>query len=103
MFEVQGQHRAPVRRTFLAGRTAGDAVTQERQETRELLAKHGRVMALCALRGSRSSTFGDYMVMRGAMLAGGVHRLRKRSRRDSLELAGGSGIAGASCRGVAES
>jgi len=83
MFEVETRRArsAPIQRSFLAGRTAGEVVTIERQEVRELLAKHGRVHALCALRGSRSSTFSDFMMMRGAMLAGGVHRVRKNSGR----------------------
>ena len=78
---TERRRKAEPQRSFLAGRTAGDVVTLERQETRELLAKHGRVFALCALRGSRSGTFADYMMMRGAMLAGGVHRVRQNSGR----------------------
>jgi hypothetical protein len=65
-----------VERSFLAGRDSGQAVADDRKETLELLAAHGRIGAFCALANGRSSGFSDFIKMRGALLAGGLHRVR---------------------------
>lgn len=68
-------------RSFLAGRDPGKAVADDRRETFELLAKHGRLSASMALANARNAGFHDYFTMRGAMLAGGLHALRRRGAR----------------------
>ena len=68
-------------RSFLAGRTMGEAVCDERRATVGLLKDHGLASAIRATAGSNS--FEDYYRMRGALLAGGLHRVR---------LNGGRGI-----------
>jgi hypothetical protein len=65
-----------VRRSFLLGRNAGSAVADERRLTFELLAQHERVVAALTLTHSARSAFNDYLKMRSAMLAGGLHRVR---------------------------
>jgi hypothetical protein len=70
-----------VRRSFLLGRTADEAIADEKRETLDLLAQHDLFYAAFAL--ARNGAFHDYFMMRGAMLAGGLHRVR---------LTGGRGI-----------
>jgi hypothetical protein len=68
-----------INRSFLGGRSMGEAVIEARQEVSLLLAQrrlHGAVVAT-----NRSSSFNDFMSMRGAMLAGGVHCVRLRGGR----------------------
>jgi hypothetical protein len=69
----------PVKRSFLGGRSMGEAVIEAREEVSLLLAQrklHGAVVAT-----NRSSSFQDFMTMRGAMLAGGLHCVRLRGGR----------------------
>lgn len=73
-----------VRRSFLGGRTMGDAVEDERRETIATLQAHGLEFAAFSMGGQRSSSFDDFMKTRGALLAGGLHRVR---------LKGGRGLA----------
>lgn len=72
-----------IRRSFLRGRDAGQAVTQAQRETLVVLEEHNRVRAAIALTAGTPAAFFDFMAMRGAMLAGGLHRVR---------LDGGRGI-----------
>lgn len=68
-----------IKRSFLGGRSMGDAVKEAREEVSLLLAQQrlfGAVMAT-----SHSSSFNDFMKMRGAMLAGGLHCVRLRGGR----------------------
>lgn len=65
---------AVLNRSFLRGRTMGDAVIEERTETALLLRKHRLYQAASAL--VASANFGEYMQVRSAMLAGGFHRVR---------------------------
>jgi hypothetical protein len=70
-----------IRRSFLGGRSMGDAVVQEREETVSMLVAHGFKYAPLAMRRAQSWT--DFERARGMMLAGGLHRVR---------LTGGRGI-----------
>lgn len=65
-----------VHRSFLLGATAGEAVTQERNATADLLAKHKRYAAEIALVEGGKYAFADFFTMRSLMLAGGLHRVR---------------------------
>lgn len=73
------------RRGFLAGRSEGEAVMQERQETRELLAGAGLLSAYQALDQGRSSSARDYDAIVNAMKAGGIRRLRTSAVGDTAE------------------
>ena len=68
-----------IKRSFLGGRSMGDAVKAARDETRLLLIQQKLYMAAAAAHQSRS--FNDFMKMRGAMLAWGLHCVRLRGGR----------------------
>lgn len=68
-------------RSFLAGRTMGEAVFGERQQTATLLGSHGRWQAAHALTAAGNRPFFEFMQMRERMLAGGYHRTRLRCGR----------------------
>jgi hypothetical protein len=72
-----------IRRSFLLGRDAGEAVTEAQRETLVVLVEHDLKKAALALTAGTPTAFFDFMTMRGAMLAGGLHRVR---------LNGGRGI-----------
>lgn len=59
---------AILQRSFLAGRTMGQAVHDERQSTRILLASHGRYMAMHALQVASERTFFEFITMRKRIL-----------------------------------
>lgn len=63
-----------VHRSFLLGRSMGEAVKEERDDATLLLAK--RRLYCASLATHRSESYHDFMAMRGAMLAGGFHRVR---------------------------
>lgn len=66
-------------RSFLLGRDSGQAAVAERQEAVALLHRHDLQFAARAT--AHSSTFNDFMTMRGAMLAGGFHLVRTKGGR----------------------
>lgn len=70
-----------VRRSFLAGRMMGEVVEDERRESIATLQQHGLEFAAFAMGERRSSSFQDFMRTRGAMLAGGIHRVRLKGGR----------------------
>lgn len=72
----------PIARSFLRGRTAGDAVALERLETRLVLVRFKRWIAAEAILDKRCCAFKEFMEMRSAMLAGGLHRVRLRGGRN---------------------
>lgn len=74
-----------VTRSFLLGRAAGDAVSQEQRETLDLLAEHDLFVSGLALARGTAAAYNDFMIMRSWMRAGGQHRVR---------LYGGRGIDG---------
>jgi hypothetical protein len=53
-----------------------DSIEQARRDAADDLAAHSRLAAGIALERSAVSAFTDFMAMRGAMLAGGLHRVR---------------------------
>lgn len=65
-------------RSFLLGRSMGDAVLAERREALDTLASHDLFYAARALTdpANARAAFNDWMKMRGVMLAGGLHRVR---------------------------
>ena len=63
-----------LRRSFLLGRTMGDAVVQEREETVSMLIVRGFVHAPAATR--QPGSFSDFIRMRSLMYAGGFHCVR---------------------------
>ncbi len=63
-------------RSFLAGRTMGEAVFCERQTTAVMLGSHGRWQASHALTAAGNRPFWEFIEMRNRMLAGGFHRVR---------------------------
>lgn len=65
-----------VKRSFLGGRTMGEAVHAEREETKVVLGSHGRWNASHALTAAGNRPFFEFMQMRARMLAGGFHRVR---------------------------
>jgi hypothetical protein len=68
-----------VQRSFLLGRSMGDAVMQEREETVSMLI--GRGLHTAALATRTSGSFGDFFKMRGFFLAGGLRVVRVRGGR----------------------
>ncbi len=70
-----------VRRSFLLGRTPGDAVCAEQRDTLDRLAEHDRIAAGVALARGARSAYNDFMNMRSLMLAGGLHCVRLRGGR----------------------
>ena len=70
--KINGADKLP--RSFLLGRSPGEAVETERGETIRLLLEHHRPQAAHAT--SHSSSFKDYMLMRERMYAGGIHAVR---------------------------
>lgn len=70
--------------SFLGGRDAGQAVDEERELVTLTLIKSGLVQAAQASSAtkSQSANFWDFYKMRGAMLAGGLHRVRLRGGRN---------------------
>lgn len=74
-----------IRRSFLLGRSAGDAVTQEQKDTLDMLDKHDLLVSGVALAYGTHVAYSDFMQMRSWLRAGGLHRVR---------LYGGRGIDG---------
>jgi hypothetical protein len=66
-----------------AAQTRRDAIEQARLDALNDLVAHERFVAGLALAQGAVSSFNDFFKMRGAMLAGGLHRVR---------LTGGRGI-----------
>lgn len=48
----------------------------DRRELVELLARHGRITSIAAINRGQGAPYSDFMKMRGALLAGGLHRVR---------------------------
>ena len=65
-----------LQRSFLLGRTAGEAVCEERRATLELLAQHGRLAAQLALQKGASTARHEYETARSVLYAGGFRLLR---------------------------
>lgn len=85
---MQSQHeRLAFHMKTLDAATASrfDAVAKARRETLKDLAAHDRFVAGFALARGAWPAYNDFMTMRGAILAGGLHRVR---------LTGGRGIDG---------
>lgn len=70
---------ATLQRSFLRGRDAGAVVVAERTIVADILDGQGLKQAAAATR--KANSFNDFMTMRGAMLAGGLHRVRLRGGR----------------------
>lgn len=66
-------------RSFLLGRSMGDAVQEERELVVSQLITLGLTAAADATR--KTCSFHDFFTMRGAMLAGGLHAVRLRGGR----------------------
>jgi hypothetical protein len=63
-------------RSFLLGRTSGQAVVEERRQTLDLLAEHGRLAAGLALSRGASVARREFEAMRSWLYAGGMHCVR---------------------------
>jgi hypothetical protein len=63
-----------IKRSFLGGRTMGEAVCTERTETALMLKERGLRKAAAAT--VTASSFGEFFKMTGTMRAGGYHRVR---------------------------
>lgn len=71
--------RAEPVRSFLEGRTMGEAVARDRELVVSELLQLGLNHAARATQQTQS--FHDFYLMRGAMLAGGLHTVRRRGGR----------------------
>lgn len=67
--------------SFLLGRSMGDAVAEERSLVVSTLIEHNLVQAANATNAQKNGSFRDFFSMRGFMLAGGLHRVRKNGGR----------------------
>jgi hypothetical protein len=77
---------AVLQRSFLRGRSMGEAVTHELEETVSMLAAHGQRFAPIAVRKTRS--FQEFMDLRQILIDGGGVALRVK-RRIEQEIASG--------------
>lgn len=71
----------PLPKSFLRGRSMGEAISTERRATIRQLQQHGLETAAFAMGEQRSDSFSDWLFMRSAILAGGIHTVRLRGGR----------------------
>ena len=70
---------ADLTRSYLRGRSSGDAVCQEREEVISMLVLRG--LAIAALATRHSPSFKEFFEIRRVMLSGGVRLMRLKNGR----------------------